>query len=73
MQEDWLLHRANRSASDRKGTQLSGSLYSEEHRRKFKVENAEIKVFADSTKPNQLFFMSIDSLLLNGSKSNGIT
>ena len=34
---------------------FSGSLYSEEHRRKFNVENAEIKVFADSTKPNQLF------------------
>ena len=38
-----------------KALNFSGSLYSEEHRRKFKVENAEIKVFADSTKPNQLF------------------
>lgn len=28
---------------------------SEEYRRKFNVENAEIKVFSDSTKPNQLF------------------
>ena len=34
---------------------FSGSLYSEEHKRKFNVENAEIKVFSDSTKPNQLF------------------
>ena len=38
-----------------KAVNISGSLYSEEYRRKFKVENAEIKVFADSTKPNQLF------------------
>ena len=38
-----------------KALNFSGSLYSEEHRRKFKVENAEIKVFADSTMPNQLF------------------
>lgn len=34
---------------------FSGSLYSEGHRRKFNMENAEIKVFSDSTKPNQLF------------------
>lgn len=38
-----------------KALNFSGSLYSEEHRRKFKVEDAEIKVFSDSTKPNQLF------------------
>jgi len=38
-----------------KALNFSGSLYSEEHRRKFNVEDAEIKVFADSTKPNQLF------------------
>ena len=38
-----------------KAVNFSGSLYSEEHRRKFNVENAEIKVFSDSTKPNQLF------------------
>ena len=38
-----------------KALNFSGSLYSEEHRRKFNVENAEIKVFADSTKPNKLF------------------
>ena len=38
-----------------KALNFSGSLYSEEHRRKFNVENAEIKVFSDSTKPNQLF------------------
>lgn len=37
-----------------KAVNFSGSLYSEEHRRKFNVENAEIKVFSDSTKPNQL-------------------
>ena len=38
-----------------KALNFSGSLYSEKHRRKFNVENAEIKVFSDSTKPNQLF------------------
>ena len=38
-----------------KALNFSGSLYSEEHRRKFNVECAEIKVFSDSTKPNQLF------------------
>lgn len=38
-----------------KALNFSGSLYSEEYRRKFNVENAEIKVFSDSTKPNQLF------------------
>ena len=38
-----------------KALNFSGSLYSEEHKRKFNVENAEIKVFSDSTKPNQLF------------------
>lgn len=38
-----------------KALNFSGSLYSEEHRRKFNVVNAEIKVFSDSTKPNQLF------------------
>ena len=38
-----------------KALNFSGSLYSEEHRRKFNEENAEIKVFADSTKSNQLF------------------
>ena len=38
-----------------KALNFSGSLYSEEHRRKFNVENAEIKVFSDSTKPNQVF------------------
>ena len=37
-----------------KAVNFSGSLYSEEHRRKFNVENAEIKMFSDSTKPNQL-------------------
>lgn len=38
-----------------KAFNFSGSIYSDEHRRKFNVENAEIKVFSDSTKPNQLF------------------
>lgn len=38
-----------------KALNFSGSLYSEEHKRKFNVENAEIKVFSDFTKPNQLF------------------
>ena len=38
-----------------KALEYSGLLYSEEHKRKFNVENAEIKVFSDSTKPNQLF------------------
>ena len=38
-----------------KALNFSGSLYSEEHKRKFNVENTEIKVFSDSTKPNQLF------------------
>ena len=38
-----------------KALNFSGSLYSEEHKRKFNVENAEIKMFSDSTKPNQLF------------------
>ena len=38
-----------------KALNFSGSLYSEEHKRKFNVVNAEIKVFSDSTKPNQLF------------------
>ena len=38
-----------------KALNFSGSLYSEEHRRKIYVENAEIKVFAESTKPKQLF------------------
>ena len=38
-----------------KAVNISGSLYSEEYRRKFNVENAEIKIFSDSTKPNQLF------------------
>ena len=38
-----------------KALSFSGSFYSEEHRRMFNVENAEIKVFSDSTKPNQLF------------------
>lgn len=38
-----------------KALNFSGSLYSKEHRRKFNVVNAEIKVFSDSTKPNQLF------------------
>ena len=38
-----------------KSLEFSGLLYSEEHKRKFNVENAEIKVFSDSTKPNQLF------------------
>lgn len=38
-----------------KALNFSGSLYSEEYRRKFNVENAEIEVFSDSTKPNQLF------------------
>ena len=38
-----------------KALEFSGLLYSEEHKRKFNVENAEIKVFSDSTKPNQLF------------------
>ena len=38
-----------------KALNFSGSLYSEEHRRKFNVVNAEIKIFSDSTKPNQLF------------------
>lgn len=38
-----------------KALNFSGSLYSEEYRRKFNVENTEIKVFSDSTKPNQLF------------------
>ena len=38
-----------------KALNFSGSLYSEERKRKFNVENAEIKVFSDSTKPNQLF------------------
>ena len=39
----------------RKAVNFSGSLYSEEYRRKFNVVNAEIKIFSDSTKPNQLF------------------
>lgn len=38
-----------------KALNFSGSLYSEEYRRKFNVVNAEIKIFSDSTKPNQLF------------------
>lgn len=38
-----------------KAVNISGSLYSEEYRRKFNVVNAEIKIFSDSTKPNQLF------------------
>ena len=38
-----------------KALNFSGSLYSEKHRRKFNVENAEIKIFSDSTKSNQLF------------------
>lgn len=38
-----------------KALEFSGLLYSGEHKRKFNVENAEIKVFSDSTKPNQLF------------------
>ena len=38
-----------------KALEFSGLLYSVEHKRKFNVENAEIKVFSDSTKPNQLF------------------
>ena len=38
-----------------KALEFSGLLYSEEHKRQFNVENAEIKVFSDSTKPNQLF------------------
>ena len=40
-----------------KAVNFSGSLYSEEYRRKFNVVNAEIKIFSDSTKPNQLFFV----------------
>lgn len=38
-----------------KAVNISGSLYSEEYRRNFNVVNAEIKIFSDSTKPNQLF------------------
>ena len=38
-----------------KAVNFSGSLYSEEYRRKFNVVNVEIKIFSDSTKPNQLF------------------
>ena len=38
-----------------KAVNFSGSLYSEEYRKKFNVVNAEIKIFSDSTKPNQLF------------------
>lgn len=37
-----------------KALKFSGSLYSDEHRRKFNVENAEIKVFSTSAKPNLL-------------------
>lgn len=33
---------------------FSGSLYSDEYRKKFNVENAEIKVFSTSAKPNLL-------------------
>lgn len=38
-----------------KALNFSGSLYSEEHRRRFYAENVEVKVFSKSTKPNQLF------------------
>lgn len=37
-----------------KALKFSGSLYSDEHRKNFIVENAEIKVFSTSAKPNQL-------------------
>ena len=37
-----------------KALKFSGSLYSDEHRRKFNVEDAEIKVFSTSAKPNLL-------------------
>ena len=37
-----------------KALNFSGSLYSDEHRKKFSVENVEIKVFSTSAKPNLL-------------------
>ena len=37
-----------------KPLKFSGSIYSDEYRKKFNVENAEIKVFSTSTKPNLL-------------------
>ena len=47
-----------------KALNFSGSLYSEEHRRKFNVENAEIKVFSDRQPIGDWFKEQWDTLKL---------
>ena len=56
-----------------KALNFSGSLYSEEYRRKFNVENAKSRCSLILPSRTNYFCISIDNLLLIGSKNNVIT